>query len=176
MKTTIKNLTERGFTLLELMITLAVLAVLLSMGLPSLTESMNNNRVLSQTHEMVAMLGFARNEAIRRNASVTIQLNSVTGGWNVIVEDPLNTADVEGCAIGQLRCSSNTRVGLTTGTNELVFNNRGYIRDGNPWTSETLYLQHESCNGNNQRTRIDIMPTGQVSSCLLACNSTAACP
>ena len=44
------------------------------------------------------------------------------------------------------------------------------------WTAETLYLQHQSCSGSNQRSRIDITPTGQVSSCARACDSTAICP
>ncbi|MDX1554598.1 MAG: GspH/FimT family pseudopilin [Xanthomonadales bacterium] len=59
----------------------------------------------------------------------------------------------------------------------VTFNNRGYIRGSDDaWLPETMFLQHELCAGNNQRVRIDITPTGQISSCNLACDSTAACP
>jgi hypothetical protein len=65
-------------------------------------------------------------------------------------------------------------IGLTF---ELTFNNRGYIRGiDDAWVPETLFLQHENCSGSNQRRRIDITPTGQVSSCSLPCDSTAVCP
>jgi len=127
------------------------------------------------------------------------------GGWDAVVEDPNNEVEVAGCVLGQLRCTSNTGAALTipaaddeepsseslsSGTEaveseeeeeggatfEMTFNNRGYIRGSDDvWTPETLFLQHEQCSGQNQRTRIDITPTGQISSCNLACNSTAAC-
>ena len=44
--------TSQGFTLLELMITLAVMAILVSWGFPSLTESIKNNRTTAQNNEM----------------------------------------------------------------------------------------------------------------------------
>jgi len=165
-----------GFTLLELIIVLAVMAILVSWGFPSLTESMKNNRMIAQNNEMVAMLQYARSEAIRRNTSVEVHLSASGTEWDAYIDDPDNMADVEGCALGQLRCSENDRVTMTGSPAIITFNNRGYIRDfGEAWTPETLYLEHESCNGANQRRRIDIMPTGQISSCSLACGSTAGC-
>jgi type IV fimbrial biogenesis protein FimT len=165
-----------GFTLLELIIVLAVMAILVSWGFPSLTESMKNNRMIAQNNEMIAMLQYARSEAIRRNTSVEVHLSADGNEWDAYIEDPEHMADVEGCSLGQLRCAENERVTMTNNPAVITFNNRGYIRDfGEAWTPETLYLQHESCNGANQRRRIDIMPTGQISSCSLACGSTAGC-
>jgi type IV fimbrial biogenesis protein FimT len=166
----------RGFTLLELIIVLAVMAILVAWGFPSLEESMKNNRMVAQNNEMVAMLQYARSEAIRRNTSVEVHLSADGNEWEAYIDDPDNMADVEGCVLGQLRCSENERVAMDADTGLITFNNRGYIRDfGEGWTPETLFLQHENCNGNSQRRRIDIMPTGQISSCSLACGSEANC-
>jgi prepilin-type N-terminal cleavage/methylation domain-containing protein len=170
---------KNGFTLIELVIVLAVMAILVTWGFPSLTESIKNNRMVAQNNEMVAMLQYARSEAIRRNTDVQVHLGDDGSDWEAFIKDPDFTADVEGCVLGQLRCAENENVTMNygldvvdEGINVITFNNRGYIRDlGEPWTAEALFLEHDNCNGNNQRRRIDIMPTGQISSCSLACGS-----
>lgn len=61
-----------GFTLVELMVTLAVIGILAIIATPSMTDLINNSRATAQTEELVASLQLARAEAIRRNARVTI--------------------------------------------------------------------------------------------------------
>jgi len=171
------NTKTRGFTLLEVVIVIALAAIILAAALPSLAESIRNNAVASQNMSLIAMLNFSRSEAIRRSTEVTMVLTAGGDGWEAIVEDPNNEVDVEGCVPGQLRCTRQTDVLLTIDSATLTFNNRGYIRGSDDtWESETLYLQHENCSGQNQRRRIDITPTGQVSSCALPCDSTRVCP
>jgi type IV fimbrial biogenesis protein FimT len=168
---------KNGFTLIELVIVLAVMAILVAWGFPSLTESIKNNRMVAQNNELVAMLQYARSEAIRRNTDVEVHL-STTDGWDGHIEDPGFSDPPANCDAGQLRCASSDRADLafTAEGGVIRFNNRGYIRSfGDSWVPETLYLQHENCNGQNQRRRIDITPTGQISSCRLSCGSTEAC-
>lgn len=55
----------KGFTLIELMVAIAVMAILLALGLPSFQESLRSNRVATGTNEMLAALSLARSEAIR---------------------------------------------------------------------------------------------------------------
>lgn len=194
----------RGYTLLELVFVLAIAAVLLLWGMPSIIQSLQNSQVASQNVSLLAMLNFTKSEAIRRNTSVDMVFTLRDDGWDAVVEDPNNEVEIEGCVPGQLRCTSNEGAMLNIAsldteesvseseslssestvepapesvTFDLTFNNRGYIRGSDDaWTSETIFLQHESCSGQNQRRRIDITPTGQVSSCRLPCNSTQACP
>ena len=49
-----------GFTLLELMVTLAIVAIVLTVGIPSFREMMRENRLATQTHEFLAALALAR--------------------------------------------------------------------------------------------------------------------
>jgi type IV fimbrial biogenesis protein FimT len=62
----------RGFTLTEVMITVAVIGILSAVGIPSLRDFMNENRSRSTMNQLTADLNFARLEAIKRNAHVLV--------------------------------------------------------------------------------------------------------
>jgi type IV fimbrial biogenesis protein FimT len=64
---------EQGFTLVELMITLAILAIIISMAGPSFVTMINNNRATGATNDLIASFQLARTEAIKRNETVLIQ-------------------------------------------------------------------------------------------------------
>ncbi len=76
-----------GFTLLELMITLAIIGILLIVGLPSLKTFMQGNQLIASTNELVSALHIARSEAIKLNSRVSICESSngttctATGDW-----------------------------------------------------------------------------------------------
>lgn len=61
-----------GFTLVELMVTIAVIAILAVAAVPSMTAMINNGRISSQSEELLSSIQLARSEAIRRNARVTL--------------------------------------------------------------------------------------------------------
>jgi type IV fimbrial biogenesis protein FimT len=143
-----------GFTLVELMVTIAVLAILLSIGIPSFSRMMASSRMATQTNEIVAGLNLARSEAVRRGHPVSIRAiaanGSYAGGWLIFNDangdgDRADTADTEntdGTVIRQNEAVSGnttmqrvTRAGTTPSftysddtTAEaqfLVFNSRG---------------------------------------------------
>ena len=75
-----------GFTLVELMVTIVVLAILLAIGIPSFASLIASNRLTSATNELIASLQAARTEALRRNARVTVcpaapNANACSGAW-----------------------------------------------------------------------------------------------
>jgi type IV fimbrial biogenesis protein FimT len=66
----------RGFSLIELMVTLTVLAFALMMGLPSLSAWLQNSKLRSAAESIMSGLQLARSEAVSRNALVRFQLTS----------------------------------------------------------------------------------------------------
>jgi type IV fimbrial biogenesis protein FimT len=61
-----------GFTLVELLTTIAVAAVLLGLATPSFIEMTRRNRVITYANEVISATNLARSEAIRRGLPVTI--------------------------------------------------------------------------------------------------------
>src|SRR5687768_6824004 len=62
----------RGFTLTELVVTVGIAGVLLALGAPALSEMMAAQRVKTATVDFYTSLAYARSEAIKRNAVVTV--------------------------------------------------------------------------------------------------------
>jgi type IV fimbrial biogenesis protein FimT len=61
-----------GFTIVELMITLAVASILMALAVPSFNQMIVSGRLTAQSNDMLASISLARSEAIKRNASVTL--------------------------------------------------------------------------------------------------------
>jgi len=77
----------KGFTLIELVITITVVAVLIALGLPSFTEWIQNTQVRNAAESALNGLQVARSEAVRRNGYTQFILGPGTG-WRVIALTP----------------------------------------------------------------------------------------
>jgi type IV fimbrial biogenesis protein FimT len=64
----------RGFTLVELMVGIAILAILLAITVPPFKKMIASQRLKNANAELVASLQFARSEAIARNQYVRVSL------------------------------------------------------------------------------------------------------
>ncbi len=69
-----------GFTLVELMVTLAIAAILLTIGVPSMRDLILNNRLVAATNTFTSSLNIVRNEAIKRgrNAGLCVSNDQAT--------------------------------------------------------------------------------------------------
>ena len=63
---------ECGLSLIELMLALAVLAIVLSLGVPSMQGLVDGTRLRAQAHRLVTAINLARSEAILRNQPVSL--------------------------------------------------------------------------------------------------------
>lgn len=77
---------SRGFTLIEMLVTLAIFAVLLMIAIPSMRPFLQSQSVKNASMDINASVALARSEAIKRNATVDVIANNATDwsqGWVV---------------------------------------------------------------------------------------------
>lgn len=85
---------SRGFTLIEMLVTLAVFAVLLMVAIPSMRPFLQSQSVKNASMDISSTVALARSEAIKRNAQVDVTANSPTDwsqGWAVSQTTPAAT-------------------------------------------------------------------------------------
>ena len=108
-----------GFTLIELMIGIAILAIILGLGVPSFMNTIERNRITTATNDVVMAMQMARSEAIKRRAEVTVCRRDAAGsacengtdwagGWLVLVTAPGEVLRVWNPAAGQTITGPNT--------------------------------------------------------------------
>jgi type IV fimbrial biogenesis protein FimT len=113
----------RGFTLVELMITLAVLVILITLGVPSFNNLVLNQRVKAAASDAYFSLIFARSEAIKRNTNVNIVRSgsSWLNGWSV------STTDAAPIALKTQDAISNLAVAPSSSESVVAFRRDGRL-------------------------------------------------
>ncbi len=97
---------EQGFTIIELMIGLFVMAILVSLALPSFSRMILNSRSQAQGEELAAAINYTRSEAVKRGRRVAICASNNDGtacgtDWTngVLVFEDDATSDVAAAAV-----------------------------------------------------------------------------
>ncbi len=130
---------NRGFTLIELMIALTVLGIAVSIAVPSYAFLITTNRMASEINDFVANLNYARSEAVKRGLSVSLCRSNDTpatcntptpaggweGGWIVVVSDGTVLKDYAAL-------NSNDRlIGKNNVLNTIRFDRNGFASGSN---------------------------------------------
>jgi type IV fimbrial biogenesis protein FimT len=80
------RLSHKGFTLMELMITVVVLGILAAIALPSFQSILEGRRLVGAADDLYSNLQFARSEAIKRNETIRFQITT-GANWCFGVDD-----------------------------------------------------------------------------------------
>lgn len=186
---TVSSRRARGFTLIEMMVAVAVLGVLLAIAGPTFSDIIRNNRTAAEANELVGALTIARNEAAKRGLPITLCAASADqtacagdavgewdNGWLVFV-DANGTAGTLDTASGDVLLQTSRRVNAAL---RLRTNSVGFVRYGRSGaltnasafaagtTVARFELQHSGCTGNNLRV-LQIDRTGRVNLTRIAC-------
>lgn len=128
---------ERGFTMVELLTTLVVLAVLLAIAAPNLATFINNSRLRTSQSELMSALMLARSEATKRGNFVVVEAvgpivvgAEFSGGWRVFDDKNDNGAWDAGEDIVRSypALNGNQRFGTASGVSIAAFNPRGFLK------------------------------------------------
>jgi type IV fimbrial biogenesis protein FimT len=181
-----------GFTIIELMVTLVVLAVLIAMVAPAFNSLIQRNTSTALGEEFVTALNFARSEAIKRRAPVSICASNDAGtscgddwsnGWIVFIDEAAETAtDYTFTAAKALRFWNdiNRNAEITVKRNAVAINFVRFAGMGvlarNNSAPIVASLQYADCTGDAART-VSIGLSGMVNSrsdlCVEASNEEA---
>lgn len=76
---------QQGFSAIELMVAIAVLAIVVGIGIPSFQSMLDRSRLAAAADDLAGALRYARSEALQRNAVVTLtdKGNGFEDGWAV---------------------------------------------------------------------------------------------
>lgn len=158
----------QGFTLVELMVTVAVIGILAAVAAPSMTGLINNSRVTGQTEELVTSLQLARAEAVRRNARVTIcpsvngtSCTSSTAWASWIVHGMDNTAATPVDDVIRNN-AANANIQVTGPAAGIVFKPSGLIDSDNTQSLGVVLSDQKRC--------LNVMISGVVSVTKGACS------
>ena len=120
---------QGGFTLVEIMISIVVLALLIMVGIPSFTLFIQNSRTRAAADGLLNGLQTARNEAIRRNQCVQLKIVNNTGWTVATCGDPDTALQSRSESEG----TQSVAAVITPGGSDTVsFNGLGRIVNPNP--------------------------------------------
>ena len=165
---------QRGFNLIELMLGITVLAIVLGFGVPSFITMIRDNRLVSQSNDLLTALNYARSEALKRGFRVSVcpgSATACTGGtdWNAGI---LVFTDDDGTA--------GTIDGADAPIQSWPASTSGFVAGGGSSPASITFLPNgaqaaaqidiykSGCTGQNMR-RFNVALTGRIGMTKVAC-------
>lgn len=137
----------QGFTLPELLVSVAIAAILLAAALPSMKEVIVKDRTASQVNELLASLQLARSEAVKRMTPVTVCasadgescLSSAEKTWEngwIVFNESVSANGKRDLGEGLLRVGGAMKSGYTLRSNNKISGYITYLANGRSQTAD----------------------------------------
>lgn len=156
-----------AFTLVELLITLAIVGILATVALPNMSSFIKNEQLTSSINSLLSHLQYARSESILRHRQIVVCASNdeatCSGNWIdgwIIFNDDDQSGDLSGSeTILKIRenLSANITLSSSAGTTSVIFDKRGFT----PASASTFTVCDDR--GVTSRKSISITNTGRVS-------------
>ena len=156
---------NRGFTLVELMVTVAVLAIIAAFAAPSFTRVIEDNRVTTQANDLLTSIALARSEAVKRGATVTISpaAGGYGAGWQVFV----GTAGAPGAVLRNHEALSQVAMSGAHLNTAISFDSFGANM---AQANRTIELSPPNCtSGDTRKRQLVVNPIGHGSITVVGC-------
>lgn len=159
--------THSGLTLIELLVTLAVLSILIAIAAPNFSNVSDSNKLTTETNNLLGALSYARSEAVTRNLTVqvavadaTIAGTNISGGttwqtgWKIYATNPAGTT------LTLIRESQALPSSFIVTTSPPAVKTISFRSDGSPSAGMGFKLCDSNHAGGNTGRAISILPTG----------------
>ena len=154
---------QTGFSVTELMVVVAIVAVLLAIGVPSYRSVTNSYRLSAEVNGLLGDLQYARSEAIKTGQPVTtcVSTDGATcagggnvnwaNGWIVFTDPNANAAVGAGDTVLRVQSAftgaNRDTFNATNNVNALTFNREGFASTAAGFPNTTITLQEQTLNG-----------------------------
>lgn len=167
---------QSGFTVTELMVVVAIVAILLSIGVPSFRYITNSYRMSAEVNGLLGDLMYARAEALREGQTVTVCISNngtaCTGGANwasgwIVFSDPNGNKIVDaGETVLRTQAAFTGRVpdtfNASGGLGAITYNREGFATTAAGFPNTTITLHDQTSNAVWTRC-LWITPVGTLS-------------
>lgn len=162
---------QTGFTLIELMVTMTVGAVLMAVGVPSMRNFQRNSELASASNNLIAAVNVARGEAMKRGTNAMVIPKQTSGwdsGWVVFVDQDRDgkynpSADI---TIFEQSLPTDTFLAVSGSAAYLLFDGSGYAKTtGGGFAATTLMIKRTDVSDFDQVRYIKVAQTGRVRGC-----------